>query len=183
MESCMVNMHTCHGVSANSSCFQRSPQVVIGSLTTLLIILFSHLSEIWHVDPWLLPVYGEMMFLPLPDYGLNNAHWNIQKFRILSVATANSMFCKKKFGKVLREPFAFPHPEKFLVWQPRNGTPSYRPSVGTEPADINLHWQGAGLLTNYWLISARVSAFHAFIHLHFFMCSIAFPCVISYYYT
>ncbi len=31
--------------------------------------------------------------------------------------------------------------------------------VGTEPANINFHWQGAGLLSNYWL------AFYAFLHL------------------
>ncbi len=30
-------------------------------------------------------------------------------------------------------------------------------------------WQGAGLLSNYWL------AFYAFLHLPFFMCSILFP--------
>ncbi len=40
--------------------------------------------------------------------------------------------------------------------------------VGTEPANINFHWQGAGLLSNYWL------AFYAFLHLPFFMCSILF---------
>ncbi len=41
--------------------------------------------------------------------------------------------------------------------------------VGTEPANIHFHWQGTGLLSNYWL------AFHAFLHLPFFMCSILFP--------
>ncbi len=55
--------------------------------------------------------------------------------------------------------------------------------VGTEPANINFHWQGAGLLSNYWKISAGVLAFSAFLHLPFFMCSILFPCVIPFYYT
>ncbi len=43
-------------------------------------------------------------------------------------------------------------------------------AVGTEPANINFHWRGAGLLSNYWL------AFHAFLHLPFIMCSILFLC-------
>ena len=60
------------------------------------------ISEALHCGPWLLdnssdnsfhssvrnlarntwswPVYGEMMFFPLPAYGPNSAHWNIQKF-------------------------------------------------------------------------------------------------------
>ncbi len=55
--------------------------------------------------------------------------------------------------------------------------------VGTEPANINFHWLGAGLLSNYWYISDGVLAFYAFLHLPYFMCSILFPCVIPFYYT
>ncbi len=53
--------------------------------------------------------------------------------------------------------------DKLVLWN--------RPlvGVGTEPANINVHWQGVGLLSNYWL------AFYAFLHLPFFMCSIPFP--------
>ncbi len=95
---------------------------------------------------WLWLVYGEMMFFPLPDYGPNSAHWNIQKYRNPS---AISKFCNNKVAKVLRKLFAFTHHEMFLVWHVGHETPFFRPSVGTEPANINFHWQGAGLLSNY----------------------------------
>uniref|UniRef100_A0A672TDS0 Vascular endothelial growth factor receptor 3 n=1 Tax=Sinocyclocheilus grahami TaxID=75366 RepID=A0A672TDS0_SINGR len=64
---------------------------------------------------WSWPVYGEIMFFPLPDYGPNSAHWNIQKYRNPSVNNAISMFCNNKVAKVLRELFAFTHHEMFLV--------------------------------------------------------------------
>ena len=95
------------------------------------------ISEALHCGPWLLdnssdnsfhssvrnlarstwswPVYCEMMFFPLPAYGPNSAHWNIQKFRNASVTNAISMFCRKKVTKVLRELFAFTPHEIFLV--------------------------------------------------------------------
>ncbi len=56
------------------------------------------------------------MLFPLPDYGLNSAHWNIQKYRNPSVTNAISMFCSNKVAKVLRKLFAFTHHEMFLVW-------------------------------------------------------------------
>src|SRR4029434_6909263 len=62
---------------------------------------------------WLWPVYGEMMFFPLPAYGPNSAHWNIQKFRNASITI--SMFCTNTVAKVLSELFAFTHHEIFLV--------------------------------------------------------------------
>ena len=87
-------------------------QVVLGSWPTLLIILFTpHLAR----STWSWPVYGEMMFFPLPDYGPNSAHWNIQKFINVSVTNTISMFCNNKVAKVLRELFAFTHHEIFLV--------------------------------------------------------------------
>lgn len=61
------------------------------------------------------PIYGKMMFFPLPEHGANSAHWNIQKFRILFVTHAISMFCNSKVAKVLRKIFAFTHHDMFLV--------------------------------------------------------------------
>lgn len=83
-------------VPANSRSFWSSPQVVLGSWTTLLIIIFTPLSE---TRSW--PVYAEMMFFPLPDYGPNSAHWNIQKFRNASATNAISMFCNNKESSLL----------------------------------------------------------------------------------
>src|SRR4029434_3242361 len=74
---------------------------------------------------WSWPVYGEIMFFPLPDYGPNSAHWNINKFRNASVTNAISMFCNNKVAKVLRELFAFTHREMFLVGHLGNMTPFY----------------------------------------------------------
>lgn len=44
-------------------------------------------------NTWLWPVYGEIMF-PLPDYGPNSAHWNIQKLRNPSVTNDISKVVK-----------------------------------------------------------------------------------------
>lgn len=44
------------------------------------------------------------------------------------------------------ESFGFTHHEMILVWHLGFHTPSYRPSVETEPSNINLQWQVSGLL-------------------------------------
>ncbi len=82
------------------------------------------------------------MFLPLPEYGPNSSHWNIQKYGNPSVNNAISMFRNNNVAKVLRKLFDFTHHEMFLVWHVGNATPFYRPSVGTEPTNINFHWLG-----------------------------------------
>ncbi len=104
--------------------------------------------------------------------------WNIQKYRNPSVTNAINMFGNNKVAPVLRKLFAFTHHWMFLVWHVSHETPFYRLSVGMEPTNINFHWQGAGLLSNYWSISAGVLAFHAFLHLPFFMCSILFHSIL-----
>ncbi len=71
------------------------------------------------------------LFFPLPNYGPNSAHWNIQKYRNPSVTNVISKFCNNNVAKVLRKLFAFTHHEMFLVWHVGNETPFYRPSVGT----------------------------------------------------
>ncbi len=101
---------------ANSRSFWSSPQVILGSWTTLLIILFYSSVRKLARSTWSWPVYGEIMFFPLPVYGPNSAHWNIQKYRNPSVSYAISMFCNNKVSKVLRKLFAFTHHEMFLVW-------------------------------------------------------------------
>ena len=142
MESYVVSVHTGHGGWVHYLLFSSKQ----------LYLQIPGISEALHCGPWLLdnssdnsfhssvrnlarstwswPVYGEMMFFPLPDYGPNSAHWNIQKFRNASVTNAISMFCNNKVAKVLRELFAFTHHEMFLVWHLGNETPFYRPSVG-----------------------------------------------------
>ncbi len=135
-------------IHANSRSFWSSPQVILGSWTTLLKIIFTPLSEILRGAPGLWPVYGELMLFLLPDYGPNSAHWNIQKYRNPSVTNAISMLCNNNVVKVLRKLFAFTHHEMFLVWHVGNETPFYRPSVGTEPTNINFHWQDCFLITD-----------------------------------
>ncbi len=83
---------------------------------------------VWSTWSW--PVYGETMFFPLPDYGPNSAHLNIQKYRNPSATNAISMFCNNKVAKVLRDLFAFTHHEMFLVWHVGNETPFYRHQLG-----------------------------------------------------
>lgn len=49
------------------------------SLTQLYLQIFFH-SSVWNlaVSTWSWLVYGEIVFFPLPDYGSNNARWNLQ---------------------------------------------------------------------------------------------------------
>src|SRR4029434_10301284 len=94
--------------------------------------LFVFQSSVRNVarSTWSWPVYGEMMFFPLPDYGPNSSHWNLQQFRNVSVTNGLSIFCNNKVAKVLRELFAFTHHELFPVGHLGNETPFYRPSFG-----------------------------------------------------
>jgi len=158
--------------------FTGSPQVILGSWTTLLIIIFTPLSEILRGAP------GHSRFM----VKWCSSHFRIMTPKVLtgifrSIEILPSMFCNNKVAAVLRKLFAFVHHEMFLVWHFGHATSFYRPSVGTEAANINFHWWGAGLLSNYWQISAGVLDFRAFLHLRVFMCSILFPCAIPLYYT
>ncbi len=99
--------------------------------------------------PW--PVYGEMMFFPLLDYGPNSTHWNIQKYRNPSVTNAISMFCNNNVAKVLRKLFAFTRHEMFLVW---HVGVMWLLFIGHQ---LRLNQiilistdKGAGLLSNHW---------------------------------
>lgn len=49
------------------------------------------------------------------------------------------MLSNNKVVKVLRELISLTHHEKSLLWHSGNESPFYKLSVGTEPADINLH--------------------------------------------
>ncbi len=160
IESCVVSVHTGHGGWVHYLSFSlKQLYMLIPGLSEALHKLFldnssdnsfhSSVRNLVRSTGWW-PVYGEIMFFPLPDYGPSSAHWNIQKYRNPSVTNAISMFCNNKVAKVLRKLFAFTHHEMFLVWHVGNETPFYRPSVGTEPANINFHWQGARLLSNNW---------------------------------
>ena len=96
MESYVVSVHTGHGSWVHYLVFSSKQ----------LYLQIPGISEALHCGPWLLdnssdynfhssvrnlarstwswPVYSEMMFFPLPDYGPNSAHLNIQKFRNVS---------------------------------------------------------------------------------------------------
>ncbi len=56
-----------------------------------------------------------------------------------SIEILPSMFCNNKVATVLRKLFAFVHHEMFLVSHFGHETSFYRPSVGTEAANINFH--------------------------------------------
>ena len=156
------------------SCAEKQPQAMMfpaPNFTVGLVFL-----GWWAICPpnmvciglWLL-VYGEMMSFPLPGFGPNRALWSIQRFRNpspVSVVCLATIRLKRSWESSLL----------FLVWHCGNETPFCRSSVGIEPADINLRWQGSGLLSNYWLISPDLLAFHAFWHLSLCMCSKHFLC-------
>ncbi len=133
IEPCVVSMHTGHGGRVHYLLFSlkklymlipdlsEALQLILGSWTTLLIIIFTPQSEILRGAP------GRARFM----VKLCSFH-----FRIMAPTV--------HLAKVLRKLFAFTHHEMFLE------TPFYRPSVGTEPANIHFHWRGAGLRSNYW---------------------------------
>lgn len=56
--------------------------------------------SVWNLagSTWLWQAYSEIIFFPLPGYGLNSVHWNFQWFRNSSVTKAISMFCNNNFA-------------------------------------------------------------------------------------
>ncbi len=113
--------------------------------------------------------------------GPNSAHWNILTY-MKSLTNAISMFYNNKVLTVLRKHFASTNHEMFIVWHIGNETPFYRPSVGTEPANIHFYWQGHDcfLITDrFQLVSWLSMPFCTSLSL----CPILFPCVIPLYYT
>ncbi len=76
--ACVVSVHTGHGGWVH---------YVLFSLKQLYMLIpgLSVHSSVRNLarSTWSWLVYGEMMFFPLPDYGPNSAHWNIQKYRNL----------------------------------------------------------------------------------------------------
>lgn len=152
-------------VPASSRSFWSSPQVILGSWTTLLIILFTQKSKI---------VRGRLMVKWRSKHGPHSAHWNILKFRNTSVTHAIRMFCNEKVARLWRELFAFALRERFLVW--RHETTFLGHQLGLNQLMIIYKW-------NDWLISAGVLASQGFLRLPLFMGSVLFPWVISQDYT
>lgn len=81
-------------VCANSSSFWSGPWLLNNSSHNFFTLLSENLTA------WLWLVYGEVMFLLLPDHGPNSFHWNIQKLRNPSVTNAISMFSNNEVAKV-----------------------------------------------------------------------------------
>lgn len=89
---------------ADSRCFCSFLQVVLHCWKTLLIILFTPLSEMLRESPgcgWFLVKWL------WSDCGPNSAHWNLQYFKNSSVTSAISIFCNNKVAKVLQSIMRF----------------------------------------------------------------------------
>lgn len=102
---CVVDVHTCQGtwlhhlsfslkqdqsLPADSRYFCSSPQLLLGSWITDSSI---H-SSVWNKAGriWSQPVYGEIMFFPLPSYRSNTAQWDIQCLIISSVTMPSACY-------------------------------------------------------------------------------------------
>lgn len=98
---------------ADSRSFWSSPQAVLCSSTTYLIILFTPLSKNLARSTWSWLVYGERTFSPLPDSGPTVLTGTFKNLEIFLKPMLSACFATAKFQMSLL--YVFTHHEMFLV--------------------------------------------------------------------